>query len=170
MLVSKPDAILWSKWKTVTTAKALKTTDSGGYYRLFPPFERQGLEFRYAFDKVWDEGSWTVYIDEGYYLQHELGLEHTMVKHLTQGRSKHISVVVGMQRPFWINRFALSEPTHIFAFRLGDRRDLRAISEGISGELAAVVPKLDKFQFAYYNKDSEALKRGTAQTLVEVLK
>ena len=170
MLVSKPDAILWSKWKTVTTAKAIKTTDSGAYYRLFPTFERQGLEFRYMFDRMWEEGSWTVYIDEAYYLQHELGLEHTMVKFLTQGRSKHISVVVGMQRPFWINRFALSEPTHIFTFKLGDKRDLRAISEGISGELAAVVPKLDKYQYAYYNKDTEGLKRGTAQTLQEVLK
>lgn len=117
---------------------------------------------------AWTEGGWTVYADEAYYLT-SLGLEDSLVKLLTQGRSKAISVVVGMQRPAWVSRFALSEPTHVFAFRLGDKRDLRAISEGVSDDLAQAVPELDQYQFAYYHKVTRRLRTGTAQDLEEIL-
>ena len=44
-----------------------------------------------------------------------------MERLLTQGRSKGISVVTGMQRPARISRFALSESTHTIAFFLEGR-------------------------------------------------
>jgi hypothetical protein len=166
-LKTKPDDIYWGGWRRVREVKRIDPRQHG-HWILDPAFERQWSEFSRAMSMAWTEGGWTVYADEAYYLT-SLGLEDSLVKLLTQGRSKAISVVVGMQRPAWVSRFALSEPTHVFAFRLGDKRDLRAISEGVSDDLAQAVPELDQYQFAYYHKVTRRLRTGTAQDLEEIL-
>ncbi len=167
MLVSKPDDIYWSGFQTVKTVEKINPMRHQ-FYRLDPPYEMKRFEFARAIAKAWDEGGWTVYFDEAYYVQHTLGLEASMIKLLTQGRSNHISVVLGVQRPAWVTRFALSEPDHVFCFHMGDKRDLKTLGEAISSELEEVVPTLKQYEFAYHNKrtgvtvvaDAKRLKEG----------
>lgn len=67
-------------------------------------------------------GGW---IDEGYML----GNSRAFRTLLTQGRTKHIPLIVLSQRPSWISRFVFSEASFYQVFALNDRRD-KAIVEG----------------------------------------
>lgn len=167
MLVSKPDDLVWKGWTTVTRAKDVNPL-RGTSYRLQPPLESARTEFRECLNKVWHQGSWCVVLDELYFLQY-LGLERDVVKLLTQGRSKHITVVAGVQRPYQVTRFALSEPVHVFAFTLGDRRDLRALAEGVSDAYAREVSKLKQYEVAYIDKRSRKTQIATSRDLQGIM-
>lgn len=169
MLVTKPDDLYWAHWKKIKTVGGLNPREHAKY-RLFPNYEDQWGQFAGALMQVWHEGAWCVYVDETYYVEKELGLGPSVIKLLTQGRSKGISVVCGVQRPAWVSRFVLSEPTHVICFRLGDKRDLKALKEGVSDDLAAMVPELGKFEFAYYSKETGELSRGRAENLEEMMR
>jgi len=172
MLVTKVDDVSWSGWKTVRKAEAIvppRESQKGPLaYRLWPQYERSKLEFARALALAWSDGHWCVYLDELYHLE-EIGLKTPVIKLLTQGRAKKVSVMLGVQRPAWVTRFALSEPTHIFAFQMGDKRDLKALSDGISDSFAAEVARLERYHFAYYNKMTRETRTGTATNLAEVL-
>lgn len=116
--------------------------------------------------RAWNEGGWAIYIDEAYYIEHELGLGRNLTKLLTQGRSKRLTIILGVQRPAWISRFALSEPTHILASRFGDRRDIKTMRE-ISGEkYADSLAELERYEFAYINKISGSITNGVTRANV----
>jgi len=168
MFRTKPDGLYWAGWKRITNVDQMNPRAHNAYL-LEPPYERQWEQFAAAMMQIWREGAWTCYIDEAYYLQHSLGLEDSMVKLLTQGRSKDISVVVGMQRPAWVTMFALSEPIHLFSFRLGDKRDLRRVGEGVSWEYVDAIQELGEYQFAYHNKVTGRTVKGRADELARVL-
>lgn len=169
MLVTKVDDVSWSGWKTVSTAEAIKPRDKGPWsWRLWPVYERSRAEFARAMAMAWADGHWCVYMDELYHLE-EIGLKTPVIKLLTQGRAKKISVVLGVQRPAWVTRFALSEPTHVFSFQLGDKRDLKALADGIGDGYADEVARLERYHYAYYNKQTRETRVGTAASLTEVL-
>lgn len=176
MLVTKPDDLTWGGWHTVKTAEAIKPrpadqpgeADKGTSWRLYPPYEKSGQIFAAAFARVWREGSWCLYADEAYHVQRK-GLEDQLIKLLTQGRSKRITVVSGVQRPSWVTRFVFSEATHLFCFQCGDRRDLKTLRDGVSDDFADAVMDLKRFEYVYYNKVSRRMVRGTVRTLRDVL-
>jgi hypothetical protein len=176
MLVTKPDDLTWRGWRTVRRVSDVKPRpsqwegegDRGTSWRLFPTYESAGAQFGQAFTLAWKQGGWTLYVDEAYHVQHA-GQENRLVQVLTQGRSKRITVVCGVQRPAWVSRFVFSEAIHLFSFQCGDRRDLKALRDGVSDEFAAVVQDLKRFEYAYYNKITRRMVRGTVRTLKEVL-
>ena len=176
MLVTKPDDLQWSGWRTVGTVAQIKPrpaedpgeVDRGTSWRLYPPSGRPGPEFRKAFEYVWANGHWCLYADEAYHIQHA-GLESELIRLLTQGRSKRISVVCGVQRPSWVSRFVFSEATHLFSFQMGDKRDLKALRDGVGDAYADAVAELERFQFLYLNKATRRMVRGTVRNLTEVL-
>lgn len=168
MLVTKPDDLAWSGWRTVERAKAVNPNVAKSW-RLWPEYETAAVEFDRLFDQAWREGGWCVYADELYHVE-RAGLRSSVEKLLTQGRSKRVSVVCGVQRPAWVSLFAFSEATHVFSFRMGDRRDLGRLAEGVSDEFANVVADLDLYEFAYHNKRARSTVRGTVATLGEVLR
>ena len=137
-------------------------------YVLEPAHERQAWEIYQALQTVWREGGWTVGLDELYYLEHKLGLGQLLDLFWTQGRSADISVVAGMQRPSWVSRFALSQCTHVFCFAL-EGRDIMTIKDAFGSRIAAVIPTLAKYEFAYYNRVTKTVARGYAQGLDAVL-
>ncbi len=156
MLVTKPDDLIWAGWQQVSRARDINIDGYTTRYRLNPKYNDQYVEFSTAFDKIWTEGRWTLYIDELYYIQH-LGLEHRVVQMLTQGRSKLISVVCGVQRPSRVTRFAMSEPTHIISGVVGDQRDVKTLSEMVGQNYMESVQRLDWFEFLYLNKRTREL-------------
>lgn len=176
MLVTKPDDLTWRNWQTIRSVDAIKPRPAelpheqnrGTSWRLWPSYESSGVVFRQAFDRVWRDGNWCLYVDEAYHVQHK-GLENQLVKLLTQGRSKRITMVCGVQRPAWVSRFVFSEAVHLFCFQCGDRRDLKALRDGVGDAFADAAADLKRFEFVYFNKVTRRMVRGTVRTLKEVL-
>ena len=133
---------------------------------LDPPYEAQAQECRRALDLAWEQGAWTVYVDELYYADEQLGLEWELNRLLTQGRSKGVSLVTGMQRPVSVTRFALGEATHVLSFGL-EGRDVRTIAEVTSENFARTVAELERYEFAWwYKPQPRDVWRGRVQELI----
>lgn len=64
-----------------------------------------------------------VFIDEGYMIKNP-----ALNALLTQGRSKHIPMIVLSQRPVWMSRFVFSESNFVQCFYLGDERDRQTVT------------------------------------------
>lgn len=123
-------------------------------------------------NKVWEHGGWTVVIDELWYAE-RLGLRPHLERLLTQGRSKKITVVVGMQRPVWVSRFALSQCTHLFSFRT-EGRDGKVLAEAFTRK---IIPYIDDesptvirgHDFAYFNRARRVITTGNARRISRVI-
>lgn len=135
---------------------------------LEPTYRQQRLEISAALEKVWTQGSWTCVIDELLYIE-RLKLTNMVERLLTQGRSKNISTVVGMQRPVAVTRFAISSSTHVFCFQL-EGRDIVTVAEATTPRIAQPLLQLDNesHDFVYFNRRTRQVKTGNAKRLHEV--
>lgn len=164
---TKPDDIEFTGFREFRTAKAM---DDWRNDRLLirPKYQDQPKVVWDILDRVWEMGRWTVVVDEFFYVQ-RLGMQHPLERLLTQGRSKHISVVCGMQRPVQVTRFALSEITHLFTFKT-EGRDLRTLRDSTHPDISMYAHKLQKYHFLHYHVHTKTFRTGMAQTLTKVLK
>lgn len=100
-----------------------------------------------AIGYVRKNGHWCVVLDEGTWICRDLGLQRQVDSALTQFRTLKASVVVLGQRPAWMGRYVLSQPTHLFIFQTSNTDDLKSLGD-ISGtdtkEVQAVVRSLDR--------------------------
>lgn len=168
VLRTKPDDIKFKGFHKVADAKALATPNRYPKLLISPDFRRQRIVAADLFDTVWNMGNWTIVIDELFYVHDTLGMKDWVNMLLTQGRSKRISVVVGMQRPVSITRFALSESTHIMSFRL-EKRDAKTLGEASSDVLAEATLRVPPYHFAHWYVKGRSLAVGTADRLDKVL-
>lgn len=106
--------LLWSKFKTPHDAP------------------RQAYEIGTAMAEAFTAGGWTIYVDEAWYLETKLRLKDLVEVLLTQGRSEHITVVGGSQRPAHISLLWYDQPTHLFFWGDSDERNLKRIA-GLNG-------------------------------------
>ena len=130
-------------------------------------FADQRQEIARTFQMAWIEGGWTVVVDEAYYICNKLKLQDPLDMLLTQGRSKHITLIVGMQRPAWISRFSLSQATHCFIFRL-EGRDLKNLADALSPTIIKPIQGLTGHSFVYFNRSTREVKIGNANSLSEI--
>lgn len=131
-----------------------------------PRYERQARVGWDVFERVWKHGGWTIVIDELWYVE-RLGLRDQVERLLTQGRSKDITVMVGMQRPVTQSRFAISQCTHLFTFRL-EGRDAKTVAEATTPRIEPVVTALTGHDFAYFNRKLRAVETGNANDLGKI--
>ena len=131
---------------------------------LDPVYDEQIPEIVEAFELIWKQGGWTVYIDELFYVSSVLKLDFWVDRLLTQGRSLGITVVCGMQRPVRVTRFALSQAKHVIAFSL-EPRDARALSEATSERLERVVTELGRHEFVWFYRPTREYWVGKLQDL-----
>lgn len=148
ILRSKPDDVRYQA-RTIRTAAGLDDQRHNALL-LAPPYQRQYPEFAAALERVWQQGGWTTYVDELFYAD-KLGLRHHVERLLTQGRSKGISLMVGMQRPVAVTRFALSEARHVLTFRL-EGRDAKEIGDATTKAFGALCTSLPSHHFAWYER------------------
>lgn len=157
-IVTKPDPLLWpSAWKRVAKTADIDLAEAS-HFVLRPPYAMQQIEIARAMQAVWQQGGWTLYLDELYYIEQQLKLDDPVIQLLSQGRSNNITVVVGMQRPAWVTRFALSEPTHIFCGRLGDDRDKSTVKSIIGSEYLDAVMQVTGHDFVWLDKPANEMK------------
>lgn len=167
VLRTKPDDITFKGFRNVDTAEKLGNLKTHKFL-LTPRYELQQYEASRAMEIVWKEGGWTFAIDELYYATSVLKVEKQVNKLFTQGRSKNITIMAGMQRPAWISRFALSQSTHAFIFRC-EGRDLVTISQSLSPQVVSPVEKLRGHDFVYFHRPSRTVVTGNAKKLHEII-
>lgn len=116
--------------------------------------EVQQKVFHDAFQRIFREGGWTLYLDELYYMVAILGFGKIVKQYLLQARSLGISLVVATQRPAWIPLEVYDQSTHLFFWRDNDETNLRRIS-GISwrssDEIRKIVSELPLYHVLYIN-------------------
>jgi hypothetical protein len=146
---SKPDEVRYAGHVRARTADAMDDLRKNRIL-LDPRYEKQWPEFHAALEKAWLQGGWTVLLDELLYLD-RLGLRKSIERLLTQGRSKGISVLVGMQRPAQVTRFAISESMHILSFGL-EGRDAKELGLATQRWVGDAVSQLGRYEFAWYRR------------------
>lgn len=148
--------------------RTAKDIDNPRYTRfvLHPSYDRQRYEFAQVLDRVWKQGGWTVNIDELYQIDSLFRLGPFVNRLLTQGRSEHISVVCGMQRPVSVTRFALSQAAHVIVFAQ-EGRDLKTVIDATTPRMDAAVKGLKRYQFAWYSRRDSEIWVGKLQDLLK---
>lgn len=101
---------------------------------------------RRIWQKMIDAEPSGVFIDEGYMLPPRSPAFSAL---LTQGRSKRNPVVTLSQRPVRIDRTAISEASHVVAFDLNDRRDMKSLEEVVPQGMMSI--QVEAFHSRYYN-------------------
>ncbi len=113
-------------------AKYLKLGDKipkkPGIY-IAQPLPDQVEEVETLLWKIWNAGKTGLFVDEGYMLDKSKAYRAL----LTQGRSKRIPIVTLVQRPVWVDRFAISEANHLHLFDLHDIRDRMTVQPLLKG-------------------------------------
>jgi hypothetical protein len=116
---------------------------------------------------VRNEKKWTLMLDEGTWICRDLGLQRDVDSAMTQFRSIEASVIILGQRPSWMGRYVLSQPTHLFLFNTNDRDDRKALGE-ISGVDTALVRDLvgnlsfDRHEVLYIDTRNRRMYRTIA--------
>lgn len=156
----------YQRWNTTDSAHLhphrLLWPDANHLYRSVITQRR---EFRGAFVSMYDQGNWTVYIDELWYIIHHLKLELEIRLYLLQARSDGISLVVATQRPAFVPLEVYDQSTILVFFRDNDETNLKRIS-GISWlskrMVQSLVAKLPEFQALVINTRTGEMLRTTA--------
>lgn len=101
--------------------------------------------------KLWARGNNGLYVDEGYMVDKDSDAFQAI---LTQGRSKHIPVIVLSQRPVWMSRFVFSEADFYQVFWMNDKRDRKTVA-GFIPEIPD--ERLPPYHSYYYDVGNDQL-------------
>jgi hypothetical protein len=130
-----------------------------GYVPKFPglyithPLPTQESELDSFLMSLWDRENVGVYADEAFMC----GKGPGFVACLTQGRSKHIPMILNTQRPVEVSRFVFSEASFFQVFGLTDKRDKQTVKS------FAPIPdlyhgeRMPEFWSHYYDVSKDAL-------------
>lgn len=164
---TKPDDIKFPGFRKAQTVAALDSLYETRI--LLEPKHNQQMRQGYELlTRVWNQGGWTIVIDEEWYVEARLKLTEYVETLLTQGRSKGISVVVGMQRPARVSRFAISQCTHLFTFRV-EGRDLQTLKEAATPRIVEPIEALTGHDFVYYHRGKRIVTTGNARALDRII-
>ncbi len=108
--------------------------------------------------KIWEQEYTGVYVDEGYMLNSASGGNSAFRSILTQGRSKHIPVIILSQRPVWLDRFVFSESDFFEVFALSHSGDRKRMMEYIPADLHGRLPKYHSYYHDVANDETFVVK------------
>lgn len=97
--------------------------------------------------EIWARGNIGVYIDEGYMISDGNRVNKAFRAILTQGRSKHIPLIILSQRPVWLDRFVFSETEFFQIYRLQHNKDLKTVNEFIPFDLSQRLPEYESYYY-----------------------
>jgi hypothetical protein len=101
--------------------------------------------------RIWEQENIGVYADEGYLVCGPANQNSAFRSLLTQGRSKHIPMIILSQRPVWLDRFVFSESDFYQVFHLNHVGDRKKMMEYIPANISASLPPYH----SYYHDVSE---------------
>lgn len=128
--------------------------DKPGLY-IVHPLPHQSDEVESQMWKLWARENTGIYVDEGYMVDNS-----AWNAILTQGRSKHIPVIVLAQRPAWLTRFMLSEVGYFQVFYVQHPKDRERLKGFIPSDTGASLDeRLPKYHSYYYDVGSDSLRK-----------
>jgi hypothetical protein len=114
--------------------------------RVLPGEEDELSEW---FKAVWSQENVGIYVDEGYMIGNRDKWYNAC---LTQGRSKHIPMIILTQRPLWLSRFSFSEASFMQIFGITDSDDRKTVKRYIEEDNRDLIDvKLPEFWSWYYD-------------------
>jgi DNA helicase HerA-like ATPase len=122
--------------------------DEPGIYilKVLPGQEDQLSEW---FRGAWEQEDIGIYVDEGYLVDPR---DRWFNACLTQGRSKHIPMIVLSQRPVWLSRYVFSEASYFQVFDLSHTKDMEKIREYVRDDDSQQLEQpLADFHSYYYD-------------------
>ena len=123
-----------------------------GLYVVRPIPERDDKAVEDFLWQIWANGGTGIYIDEGYML----GARNPALNAcLTQGRSKHIEMMILSQRPVWMSKFVFSESNYFAVMNLTLLDDRKFVSGYVAGTPINLLPR---YHSLWYDCDGQ---RGT---------
>lgn len=114
------------------------------------PFPDQKEEVESFLWKIWAQEHVGIYIDEGYMVAKSSAFRAL----LTQGRSKHVPIIVLSQRPVWMDRFVWSEADYFQVLQLNSDTDVKAVQDFIP---VKVRRKMPQYHSQYYSVSEDIL-------------
>lgn len=120
-----------------------------GIYILRPIPERDDKAVMNFLWLIWSRGKCIVWIDEGYMLGNR---NPALNACLTQGRSKHIEMMILSQRPVWMSKFVFSEANFFAVMNLTLEDDRKYVSGYIGGNKINLLPP---YHSLWYNADGQ---------------
>lgn len=93
---------------------------------------------------IWTRGNIGIWVDEGYMIPRSNRSFRTL---LTQGRSKHVPMIVASQRPVWMDRFVFSESDFFQVFRLQHKKDRASMSEIVPANFDVQLPEYHSYYY-----------------------
>lgn len=144
---------LINKIPTIPFRLGSKLPKKPGIYRVRPlPGEEEQVE--HLLWQIYLHENMGIYIDEGYMLKDS----KAFLACLTQGRSKHIPMLVLSQRPVRMNLAVFSEADYFSIFHLTYSEDRKRVIEYIGDDNKAVVNyKLPKYHSLWYDVAEDEL-------------
>lgn len=123
--------------------------------RILPPIvDRPGDWYEQLFEKLYDIGNMTIYIDEAYAVVPPGARAGKWLSALyTRGRERGIGVWAATQRPTWIPLFLISEADWLISFRLNLDADRQRIAAVAGNDVLGRVP--DEHGFWLYNVNDD---------------
>jgi hypothetical protein len=125
-----------------------------GIYVVRPNVSDPSLLFQ-TLARAYQRENIGIWFDEGFILSQDSKVEGMFENILTQGRSKHIPLIVLVQRPVWVSRFVYSESSFFQLFHLQDKRDVITLHSVIP---EAAFRRLPEFHSAYYDVGKNRLE------------
>lgn len=95
---------------------------------------RQREQFRECMRDLYEVGGWTLYVDELSYISEYLGLDRELNRLWLQGREIPLTLVVAMQSPAYVPRYAYDQIQHVYLWRNRDLRRIKTLAE-LSGAM-----------------------------------
>lgn len=148
-----PGFVRVTKWPPdISHGQKIRLAPPMNSYRDVPEMRKQ---FHECLDYVLGVGRWTVYIDElrPVVEPRKLNLGEPVESLLILGRERQATVITGTQAPRWIPRAAYDQATHLFLFKILDKKAQQRLSEigGDTEVIEAVVKNLGDHEFLYVN-------------------
>lgn len=94
--------------------------------------------------QIWAREDMGVYVDEGYMVGNKSPAFRAL---LTQGRSKHIPMIINSQRPVYMDRFVFTESQFIQVFRLQHDDDIASAQKFIPYDLSERLPRFHSYYY-----------------------
>lgn len=116
------------------------------------------LPVRHQMMRIWEQENTGVFVDEGYMVCGPTNPNPAFRSLLTQGRSKHIPMIILSQRPVWLDRFAFSESDFYQVFALNHSGDRKKINEYIPADLSKPLPRFHSYYHDVGNSETVVMK------------
>lgn len=134
-----------------------------GIYIVHPlPDQKEEVE-NYLW-RIWSKENIGIYIDEAYMI----GDSQAFRALLTQGRSKHLPMIILSQRPVWLSRFVFSESDFFRVFQLNYKDDRKVIESLLrqDADLNKAMPDYYSYYYDVSQNDLKIIKPVPSQDII----